>query len=100
MKQRKLNFLSRLQSKKLIRKGRYIIYCVPFKDKWTLILNDDLFTWGLKIDSANDIASFDVPVQTSERIYEAFTMEFEPAASGMRLTIAWDNVKALLPIAF
>lgn len=85
---------------KNIKKGRYIIYCIPYKDKWTIILNNDLFTWGLKINSSKDIYSFDIPVNTVQHIYQALTMEFEKAAKGMQLTIAWDNTQAVLPITF
>ncbi len=34
-----------------VEKGRYVLYFIPYEDKWTLVLNNDLFTWGLKIDS-------------------------------------------------
>ncbi|MBA4166454.1 MAG: DUF2911 domain-containing protein [Chitinophagaceae bacterium] len=88
-----------IQNKK-IRKGRYILYCIPYPDKWTLILNDDLFVWGLRIHSSKDIYSFDVPASTTGDVYEAFTMQFEPGKEGMQLVMAWDNAKAVLPISF
>lgn len=85
---------------KAVKKGRYVIYCIPYKDKWNIILNSDLFVWGLKINSAKDVYSFDAPVQIVPELFEAFTMEFEPAQGGMGLVMAWDHVKAILPIAF
>ena len=88
-----------IQDKK-IRKGRYILYCVPFPDRWELILNEDLFVWGLKIHTSKDICSFNVPVTVSDTIYEVFTMDFVPQEKGMEMTMAWDNVKAGLPIRF
>ena len=44
---------------KVINKDRYVIYCIPFADKWTIVFNTDLFTWGLKIDSTKDVHRFD-----------------------------------------
>jgi hypothetical protein len=49
---------------KTVKKGRYIIYSVPYKNKWTIKLNNDLYTWGLSIHSAKDVYSFDVPVSS------------------------------------
>ncbi len=81
-----------------IKKGRYIIYCIPFADKWTIRLNGDLYTWGLSIHASEDLYSFDIPVDTSSRVFELFTMEFRPTASGANLFMAWDDVEAALPI--
>ena len=88
-----------IQDKK-IKKGRYIIYCIPYPDKWTIILNSELFVWGLQIHSSEDLYSFDIPASVSENIYEAFTMEFNPQDKGMQLVMAWDDRRAALPISF
>jgi hypothetical protein len=84
----------------VIKKNRYIIYCIPFEDKWTIILNNDLFTWGLKIDSTKDVQRFDIPVVKSRYPLEYFTMEFEKKDTGMQLVMAWDSVKTMLPISY
>lgn len=83
-----------------VKKGRYIIYCVPYEKKWTIKLNDDLYTWGLSIHSAKDIHSFDVPVTPAGNVYEVLTMKFEPMENGARLMMAWDSVRTYLPINF
>ena len=83
---------------KRIKKNRYVIYCKPFENSWTLILNNDLFTWGLKIDSTQDMYSFDIPIAKTKYPFEVFTMEFQKADTGMHLVMAWDSVKANLPI--
>ena len=85
---------------RLIKKNRYIIYCIPYKDKWTVILNEDLFTWGLKIDSTLDVYKFDIPVSTSQYALEYFTMEFAKQDTGIHLIMAWDTVKTELPISW
>ncbi len=39
---------------KTVPKGRYVLYAIPWEKEWTIILNNDLYTWGLKIDSTKD----------------------------------------------
>lgn len=88
-----------IQTKK-VPKGRYILYCIPYEDKWTLVLNDDLYTWGLKIDSTKDLFKFDVPAERTSYNFEVLTIVFEKAFKGMDLIMAWDNTRASLPINF
>ena len=83
-----------------VKKGRYIIYCVPYKNKWTIKLNSDLYTWGLSIHSAKDVYSFDIPVSAAENNYEVLTMKFESKDEGAQLMMAWDSVKTYLPFTF
>jgi len=81
-----------------VQKGRYILYCIPYENKWTLVLNNDLFTWGLKIDTSKDAYKFTIPIAKTRFPYEVFTMEFEKADKGAQLNMEWDSVKAALPI--
>ena len=48
---------------KTIKQGRYILYCVPNQESWTIVINSNIDTWGLKADPSKDIARFDVPVK-------------------------------------
>ena len=88
-----------IQDKK-VNAGRYIIYCIPYKDKWTVILNNDIYTWGLKIDSTKDLMHFNIPVQKAPADLEYFTMVFQPITNGADLVMAWENTEARLPINF
>ena len=85
---------------KKVNKGRYVIYCVPQPDVWTVVLNSDLYVWGLKIDSTKDQYKFSIPVVKTRFPYELFTMEFEKADKGMQLNMEWDSLKASLPITW
>lgn len=85
---------------KKVKRGRYILYCIPYEKKWTLRLNDDLYTWGLRIHSARDVYSFDVPVQKSPNVFEVFTMKFAKEDDGAKLFMAWDSVRAELPFKY
>jgi len=83
-----------------IPKGRYIIYCIPFKDKWTIVFNHNLFSWGLHTDTTKDFTKVDIPVEKNERPVEFFTMVFQQNPGGAGLIMTWDDVKAILPISF
>lgn len=85
---------------KKIDKGRYIIYCIPYADKWTIVLNTNLYTWGLHMDTSKDIFKTDIPTRQQSPSVEDFTMVFEPATYGMDLLMSWDQVKTVLPISF
>lgn len=88
-----------IQDKK-IKAGRYVLYCIPQTDNWTLILNTNIDSWGLHPDSTKNIARFIVPVkQTSNRL-EYYTMVFEKTATGADLLMAWDNIETRLPLIF
>jgi hypothetical protein len=83
-----------------IEPGRYIIYCIPYPDKWRLILNTNLYSWGLHIDKAKDLAEMEVPVTKNNIQIEYFTMVFQNATYGCDLLMAWGDMKVVLPISF
>lgn len=85
---------------KNIAAGRYVLYCVPFADKWVIALNSNIDTWGLAMDPAKDILRTEVPSQQQAPVLEDFTIVFDAAAHGSDLIMAWDNVKAVLPLTF
>ena len=86
---------------KRIKKGRYIIYCIPYDNKWNIRLNSDLYTWGLRIHSNRDVYSFDIPVSKTNVPVEIFTMKFvQSAANEGELLMGWDSVKASLPFKY
>ena len=84
-----------------IKKGRYTMYCIPFAEKWTLIINKETDTWGsFKYDESKDVVRIDIPVQKQAEVLEAFVMVFDKTPTGAGLIIAWDNFKVILPISF
>jgi len=85
---------------KKIAKGRYIIYCIPYEDRWNIVFNTNLFSWGLHPDTTKDIASTEIPAVKTDKVIEYFTMVFQQSPTGANLIMVWDNVKAVLPISF
>ncbi len=83
-----------------IAPGRYIIYCIPYPDRWEIILNSDIDVWGLHIDPKKDLYKFQIPIKEAVAETEFFTMLFEKTSTGADLVMAWDTTEARLPIKF
>ncbi len=86
---------------KKIKKGRYTMYCIPYTDKWTIIINKETDTWGsFKYDEKKDLVRINVAVLKQTELTEEFVMAFEKSVTGANLIIAWDDIKINLPIAY
>lgn len=83
-----------------IAAGRYIIYCIPYPDRWTIILNKNLYSWGLHIDKSKDLMQVELPLIKNNVQIEYFTMLFQKAKYGCDLVMAWGNMKVVLPVNF
>ncbi|HQW42899.1 MAG: DUF2911 domain-containing protein [Chitinophagaceae bacterium] len=88
-----------IQGKK-IKAGRYILYCIPQQDQWTIVLNSNIDSWGLHPDVSKDVARFTVPVSQTDNSFEFFTMIFQSTTTGADLLMAWGYVETKLPISF
>lgn len=88
-----------IQDKK-IKAGRYIIYCIPHKDNWTIAINSNIDSWGLEPDAAKDVARFTVPVIKTKNSLEYFTIVFEDNNGAANLLMAWDDAEVRLPFKF
>jgi hypothetical protein len=89
-----------IQGKK-IKQGRYIIYCIPEKDKWTIVLNSNIDSWGLHPDPSKDVDRFVIPVTNTPDSLEFFTILFRNGPNNAaEIYMAWDNVEAVLPVEF
>jgi len=85
---------------KTLEPGTYTMYAIPEKDKWTIIFNKKLNTWGAyEYDKSQDVARIEVPVSKTETEIEAFTMVFdEPKDNTSTLYIAWENTQVKVPV--
>ena len=88
-----------IQDKK-IKAGRYVLYCIPQPDNWTIIINSNIDSWGLHPDSTKDISHFVIPVKQTSNQLEYYTMIFQKTDAGYDLLMAWDNLEARLPFKF
>ncbi|MDQ3392996.1 MAG: DUF2911 domain-containing protein [Bacteroidota bacterium] len=86
---------------KKLKAGTYTLFTIPYQDKWTVILNEELGQWGAyNYNAEKDILRFDVPVQKTETIYEPFTVEFEQNHTTTNIIMMWDNVRVSITIEF
>jgi hypothetical protein len=88
-----------IQNKK-VSKGRYVLYCIPQPDAWSIVFNTNLYSWGLKQDSTRDVYQFQIPATKIAAPLEFFTIVFQKKGAGADLLMAWDDVVARLPITF
>jgi len=86
----------------LLKAGTYSIFTIPEKEKWTIIINNDVGLWGAyNYNSKLDEMRFDVPVQSlNGEVYEQFTMKFDQRNDTADLLILWDRVKVSISFKF
>ncbi|WP_276372435.1 DUF2911 domain-containing protein [Chryseolinea sp. H1M3-3] len=85
----------------LLKAGTYSLFTIPQKDKWTVIINSEVGLWGAyNYNSKLDVMRFDVPVTTTDMVYESFTMQFDHRNEVADLLLYWDKTKISIPIKF
>ena len=85
----------------LLKAGVYSLFTIPQKDKWTIIINSEVGLWGAyNYNQKLDVMRFDVPVTTSDVVYEAFTIELNHRNDVADLLLYWDKTKISIPIKF
>jgi hypothetical protein len=86
---------------KKINKGRYTLYAIPTETAWTIIVNKATDTWGaFRYDPKKDVTRAIATVQKTSESSEWFSIVFEKSLTGCHLIIAWENMKATLPITY
>lgn len=86
---------------KKVKKGKYSIFAIPSKDKWTIIINKQVDKWGaFTYDETKDVLRTDVVTNKTEKPVEAFSITFTDSPDGANLVAAWDNTQIYLPIGF
>jgi hypothetical protein len=84
---------------KPVKAGSYSLFAIPNKDKWTLIINSKINSWGAyTYEVAKDVVRTEVPVITLTTPVEALSMMFTKTDTGANLNIGWDTVSVTLPI--
>ncbi len=72
--------------------GRYSLFTIPDKQEWTIILNSDTTVYGLGgYDKVKDVVRFKTKVKTTDRYYEAFTVDIDLMEANAELNISWEN---------
>jgi len=87
---------------KKVKKGTYALYTIP-GDKWTVILNSKLNTWGhYQYDESKDVARITASTKTnSGASVEAFTIQFsDPVDNKSTMYMAWGNSIVEVPVKY
>lgn len=83
-----------------VKAGTYVLYSVPNKDEWEIILNKGLENWGIDgYKTEQDVARFKVKPIALPFTVETFTMQFENVqASSTEIHILWDKTLVTIPV--
>ena len=85
--------------------GKYTLWTVPKDSTWTVIFNTKQYKWGVNSktfkpmwDPNYDAINMEVPVQKLGSPVEQFTIAFDNSTDNLFLTMAWDDVKVVVPL--
>lgn len=83
-----------------VKKGTYALYTIPGKMEWKVIINKGTSNWGtMGFDQKDNIATFTVPVSTTTKPVETFTISLENISnSTCEIVLKWENSKVTIPV--
>lgn len=84
-----------------IPKGKYALYTIPEKSKWTIVLSKNTDLWGSIGYSPNeDIVRFSVEPNKLSRKYETFEITFNNMTDNSAdLSLKWENTRVEFKIS-
>jgi hypothetical protein len=87
---------------KIFPAGKYTLWTIPNKEKWTVIFNSKMYGWGVSMggvasrEASADVLQVEVPVETLPTVQEQFLISFDEAVPAM--VLAWDMTKVSVPL--
>lgn len=86
---------------KLLDTGSYVLYTIPGKDYWEIILNKGLNNWGTDgYKESEDVVRTKVKAEKIDRELETLTMQFSNVqAESCKLDIRWGNTLVSIPMS-
>lgn len=83
-----------------VKAGTYVLYTIPRKDTWEIILSKNLDVWGaFQYNSNADVVKITIPVKKAERL-EAFSIGFKRNEDNVLMVLAWDTLRVAIPLKF
>jgi hypothetical protein len=85
-------------------KGKYTLWTIPNDSSWRVIFNSKQYKWGVDEtmqpmrEAKFDVINADIPVEIIKQTVEQFTIAFDNSTDNLSLTMAWDNVKIVVPL--
>jgi len=95
-----------IDGKKLIA-GKYSVWTIPGEQQWQVIFNTTIPPWGIDVmkdgEAARDPAGteviVEVPVMSSPKQIEQFTITVEKVNDSMELVLMWDKTVVAVPVS-
>lgn len=83
-----------------VKAGSYVIYTIPNKDEWEVILNKGLNNWGTDgYKAEEDVAKFKVKSMMLPMNIETFTMQIANVMpSSADIQIMWEKTAVAIPV--
>lgn len=83
---------------KYIKAGTYVLYTIPNKDYWTIILNTNTDTYGAFFYNPDkDVARIKVPATNGKPI-DVFSIGFNSKNYGTQMVLAWGKTRVKIPL--
>ncbi|MEJ0054277.1 MAG: DUF2911 domain-containing protein [Bacteroidota bacterium] len=87
--------------------GKYSLWTVPNEQSWSVIFNSRVPNWGIDVmnngeaarDTTTDVLLVDIPVMTTQKEFEQFTISIDKADDMLELIMAWDKTLVALPLS-
>jgi len=81
-----------------VKAGTYVLYAIPDKNEWTLILSSNTDVWGTyEYEEKYDVARTTAKVSKAEFL-EAFSIGFKDKGKHVNMILAWDTTRITTPI--
>lgn len=86
---------------KLLDTGAYVIYTIPGKDYWEIVINKGLTNWGTDgYKESEDVNRFKVKAEKSGSHFETLTMQFgDIKPESCQLQIMWGATMVNIPMS-
>ncbi len=86
---------------KVLDTGSYVLYAIPGKDYWEIIVNKGLNNWGTDgYKEAEDVVRFKLKSEKIATAVETFSLQFEAIQpETCELLITWGNTTVRVPIS-
>ncbi|SFC81359.1 DUF2911 domain-containing protein [Algibacter pectinivorans] len=83
---------------KSIAAGTYSLFTIPGEKEWTIILSNDVNTWGAyTYKEANDVLRITAPVSKDDSSLENFSITFESNDAGADMYLGWGTTRVAVP---
>lgn len=80
--------------------GKYTMFAIPNKDKWTLIISKKTGEWGIPYPGVDsDLVRVDMKASTLPAAVENFTIGLDKSGSGCTLKMEWETTRASVDIS-